>query len=109
MSENVILNNITVTGFTTAGQDIKFFGGDNRGERFILSNVNIYNSSPKVGIASGGGIYDLKIINGNLKGRGTGNGIETYNNTTMISGVTADSYTNAAVIANESIKQYLPY
>lgn len=104
MAENVILNNITVTGFTTAGQDIKFFGGSNRGERFILSNVNIYNSSPKVGIASGSGIYDLKIINGNLKGRGTGNGIETYNNTTMISGITADSYTNAAVIANEKYK-----
>lgn len=104
MAENVILNNITVTGFTTAGQDIKFFGGDNRGERFILSNVNIYNSSPKVGIASGGGIYDLKIINGNLKGRGTGNGIETYNNTTMISGITADNYSNAAVIANEKYK-----
>lgn len=104
MAENVILNNITVTGFTTAGQDIKFFGGDNRGERFILSNVNIYNSSPKVGIASGGGIYDLKIINGNLKGRGTGNGIETYNNTTMISGITADDYSNAAVIANEKYK-----
>ncbi|WP_085055681.1 peptidase G2 autoproteolytic cleavage domain-containing protein, partial [Staphylococcus haemolyticus] len=104
MAENVILNNITVTGFTTAGQDIKFFGGDNRGERFILSNVNIYNSSPKVGIASGGGIYDLKIINGNLKGRGTGNGIETYNNTTVISGITADDYSNAAVIANEKYK-----
>lgn len=104
MAENVILNNITVTGFTTAGQDIKFFGGDNRGERFILSNVNIYNSSPKVGIASGGGIYDLKIINGNLKGRGTGNGIETYNNTTVISGITADDYSNAAVIANEMYK-----
>lgn len=104
MAENVTLNNITVTGFTTAGQDIKFFGGDNRGERFILSNVNIYNSSPKVGIASGGGIYDLKIINGNLKGRGTGNGIETYNNATMISGITADNYSNAAVIANEKYK-----
>ncbi|MEB7366922.1 peptidase G2 autoproteolytic cleavage domain-containing protein [Staphylococcus borealis] len=104
MAENIIMNNITVTGFTTAGQDIKFFGGSNRGERFILSNVNIYNSSPKVGIASGGGIYDLKIINGNLKGRGTGNGIETYNNTTMISGITADGYTNAAVIANEKYK-----
>lgn len=104
MAENIIMNNITVTGFTTAGQDIKFFGGSNRGERFILSNVNIYNSSPKVGIASGASIYDLKIINGNLKGRGTGNGIETYNNTTMISGITADNYTNAAVIANEKYK-----
>ncbi|MCY1572436.1 peptidase G2 [Staphylococcus pettenkoferi] len=101
MAENVILNNINVTGFKNAGTDIKFFGGDNRGKRFIVSNANIYNSSPKIGIASGGGIYDLKIINCNLKGIGTGNGIETYNNTSVISGVTADNYENAAVIAKE--------
>ena len=60
MAENVILNNINITGFKNAGTDIKFFGGANRGKRFIVSNVNIYNSSPKIGIASGGGIYDLK-------------------------------------------------
>ncbi|NCA41972.1 peptidase G2, partial [Streptococcus equi] len=59
MAENVILNNINITGFKNAGMDIKFFGGDNRGTRFIVSNVNIYNSSPKIGIASGSGIYDL--------------------------------------------------
>lgn len=101
MAENVILNNINITGFKNAGMDIKFFGGANRGKRFIVSNVNIYNSSPKIGIASGSGIYDLKIMNCNLKGTGTGNGIETYNNTTIISGVTADNYTNGAVIAKE--------
>lgn len=101
MAENIILNNINITGFKNAGTDIKFFGGANRGKRFIVSNANIYNSSPKIGIASGGGIYDLKIINCNLKGTGTGNGIETYNNTTVISGVTADDYENAAVIAKE--------
>lgn len=101
MAENVILNNINITGFKNAGTDIKFFGGDNRGTRFIVSNANIYNSSPKIGIASGAGIYDLKIMNCNLKGTGTGNGIETYNNTTIISGVTADNYTNGAVIAKE--------
>ncbi|NHM93513.1 MULTISPECIES: peptidase G2 autoproteolytic cleavage domain-containing protein [Staphylococcus] len=101
MAENVILNNINVTGFKDAGADIKFFGGANRGKRFVVNNVNIWNSSNKIGIASGGGIYDLKITNGNLTGNGPGNGIETYNNTTIISGVTADNYTNAAVIAKE--------
>lgn len=102
MAENVILNNINISGFKTAGQDIKFFGGDNRGSKFIVNNVNIISSSPKVGIAGGGGIYDLKITNCNLKGNGTGNGIELYNNTSVLSGVTAEGYKNAAVIANES-------
>lgn len=60
MAENVILNNINVTGFKDAGADIKFFGGANRGKRFAVNNVNIWNSSNKIGIASGGGIYDLK-------------------------------------------------
>lgn len=101
MAENVILNNINISGFKTAGQDIKFFGGDNRGGRFVVNNANIINSSPKIGIAGGGRIYDLKITNCNLKGNGTGNGIELYNNTSVISGVTADGYKNAAKIANE--------
>lgn len=102
MAENVTLNNVTVTGFVTAGADIKIYGGDNRGERFALNNINIYNSSPKKGIASGGGIYDLKVSNCNLKGQGTGNGFEAYNNTTILSGVTADNYSNGAVIAKET-------
>lgn len=101
MAENVILNGINVTGFKDASADIKFFGGDNRGKRFVLSNFNIYNSSVKRGVASGGGIYDLKISNGNLKGRGAGVGIELYNNTTDIFGVSADGYKNAAIIAGE--------
>lgn len=101
MAENVIFNNITVKGFTTAGKDIEFIGGGNRGQRFILNNVNIYNSSNKVGIAGGGGIYDLKITNANLKGNGSGNGIQLINNRTIINGVTADNYSNAAVIAGE--------
>lgn len=101
MAENVILNGINVTGFKDASADIKFFGGDNRGKRFILNNFNIYNSSTQRGVAGGGGVYDLKITNGNLKGQGSGNGIELYNNTTVISGVTASSYTNGALIAKE--------
>lgn len=101
MSGNVILNNINVMNFKNAGVDVKVFGGDNKGYRQILNNINIYNSSRKIGIASGKGVYELKITNANLKGNGTGNGIETYNNTTVISGVSADNYNNAAVIAGE--------
>ncbi|MCJ1787218.1 peptidase G2 [Staphylococcus warneri] len=105
MSENVSMNNINISGFKTAGQDIKFYGGDNRGSRFILSNVNIMNSSNKIAIAGGGGIYDFKLTNANLKGNGTGTGVELYNNTSVISGVTATGYTNAAKIAGETYKE----
>ena len=105
MSENVSMNNINISGFKTAGQDIKFYGGDNKGSRFSLSNVNIINSSNKIAIAGGGGIYDFKLTNANLRGNGTGTGVELYNNTSVISGVTATGYTNAAKIAGEIYKE----
>ncbi|MFS4466032.1 peptidase G2 autoproteolytic cleavage domain-containing protein [Staphylococcus haemolyticus] len=101
MCENVILNNVNILNFKNAGADIKIYGGDNKGSKFVLNNINLYGSSLKNGIVGGSGIYDLKISNCNLKGSGTGNGIELYNNTTMISGVSATGYANAAVIAGE--------
>src|SRR5699024_4873139 len=50
------------------------------------------------------GIYDLRIINANLQGQGTGNGLELYNNTAEIVGVNADNYNNASYITNKSYK-----
>lgn len=102
MAENVILNNINVSNFQTAGADIKFYGGDNRGSRYIVNNANIYASSPVSGIESGAGIYDLKITNCNLRGIGTGSAIQTYNNTTVISGISASGYKYGATIAGET-------
>ncbi|MBI5972232.1 peptidase G2 autoproteolytic cleavage domain-containing protein [Staphylococcus caledonicus] len=102
MCENIILNNINIVNFKNAGADIKIYGGDNKGYKFILNNINIFGSSQKVGISGGSGIYDLKITNCNLKGIGTGVGVELFNNTTIISGVTATGYTNAAKIAGET-------
>ncbi|WEN70359.1 peptidase G2 autoproteolytic cleavage domain-containing protein [Staphylococcus sp. NRL 16/872] len=104
MSANITLNNINIMDFKNAGADIQIYGGDNRGYRHVISNFNILNSSKKVGIQSGGGIYELKIINGNMKGNGTGNAIVAYNNTTEISGVSVDYYDYAAVIADEKYK-----
>ncbi|EHJ08446.1 peptidase G2 autoproteolytic cleavage domain-containing protein [Staphylococcus simiae] len=104
MSENIMLNNINITGFKNASADIKIFGGDNRGKMITISNVNIWNSSVNRGIAGGGGVYDTRIINANLQGQGTGNGIELYNNTAEIIGVHAIGYKNAASIAKRDYK-----
>uniref|UniRef100_UPI00398BAA98 peptidase G2 autoproteolytic cleavage domain-containing protein n=1 Tax=Staphylococcus xylosus TaxID=1288 RepID=UPI00398BAA98 len=104
MSENIMLNGINVTGFKNSQADIKIFGGANRGKKITLSNINIWNSSQNVGIAGGGGIYDFRIVNANLQGQGTGNGIELYNNTAEIIGVNAEKYTNSAFITNKAYK-----
>lgn len=104
MSENIMLNGINVTGFKNSQADIKIFGGANRGKKIALSNINIWNSSQNVGIAGGGGIYDFRIVNANLQGQGTGNGIELYNNTAEIIGVNAEKYNNSAFITNKAYK-----
>src|SRR5699024_7442223 len=104
MSENIMLNNINVTGFKNSQADIKIFGGANRGKKITLSNINIWNSSQNIGIAGGGRIYDFRIINANLQGQGTGNGLELYNNTAEIVGVNAENYKNSAFITNKAYK-----
>lgn len=104
MSENIMLNGINVTGFKNSQADIKIFGGANRGKKITLSNINIWNSSQNIGIAGGGSIYDFRIINANLQGQGTGNGLELYNNTAEIVGVNAEKYTNSAFITNKAYK-----
>ncbi|WP_305809145.1 peptidase G2 autoproteolytic cleavage domain-containing protein [Staphylococcus epidermidis] len=104
MSENIMLNGINVTGFKNSQADIKIFGGGNRGKKITLSNINIWNSSQNIGIAGGGSIYDFRIINANLQGQGTGNGLELYNNTAEIVGVNAENYKNSAFITNKAYK-----
>ncbi|RIL63896.1 peptidase G2 [Staphylococcus epidermidis] len=104
MSENIMLNGINVTGFKNSQADIKIFGGNNRGKKITLSNINIWNSSQNIGISGGGRIYDFRIINANLQGQGTGNGLELYNNTAEIVGVNAENYSNSALIAGKTYK-----
>lgn len=102
MSENIMFNGLNITGFKQASADVKLFGGGNRGKKFSISNVNIWNSSANIGIAGGGGLYDIKIVNCNLQGQGTGNGLELYNNTAEVIGVNASDYENAAMITNKA-------
>lgn len=105
-AENVNLNNINIRGFSNAMADIKIFGGANRPKKVTISNVNIVESSKNIGIAGGGGVYDTKIIGGNLQGTGTGNAIEMYNNTAEIIGVNAENYNRAAMIQEKNISMF---
>jgi len=43
MSENVMFNGLNITGFKNASADVKLYGGSNRGKKFTISNVNIWN------------------------------------------------------------------
>src|SRR5699024_1073852 len=101
MAENVMFNGINVTGFKNASTDIKLFGGKNRGKKFTVTNANIWNSSQNIGIAGGAGLYEIRFINANIQGQGTGNGIELYNHTAEITGCHADNYKNPTVIGGK--------
>lgn len=104
-AENIVFNGVNIQGFTEASADLKIFGGANRPKKITFSNVNIYKSSKKIGIAGGAGVYDTKIIGANLIGTGTGTAIEMYNNTAEIVGVQAEGYAAQASIAERKYKK----
>lgn len=101
MAENVALNNVNVRNFKNADVDIRLFGGQNRGSRITLNNINICNSSNNIGIGVGGSINNTKITNCNLYGNGSGTGIRLTNNHAIVSGVIAENYSTPAWIAGE--------
>lgn len=101
-SGNIMLNGLNITGFKQADADVKIFGGDNKGKKITISNVNIWDSSSTVGIEGGSGIYDLRIINANLQGQDIGTGLLLYNNNADVVGVSAEGYSNNATIAGRN-------
>lgn len=46
-SRNVVLNNVNVSGFPTAGNDIRVFGGNNHADNIKINNVLAKHSSAK--------------------------------------------------------------
>ncbi|WP_204553434.1 glycosyl hydrolase family 28-related protein [Bacillus ectoiniformans] len=59
-ARNVTLNHFTVKGFTSAGEDIKVFGGSQKAEQVAIKNVQIDHSAKK-GIFVGEHINDISI------------------------------------------------
>lgn len=61
-ARNIVLNNLTIRHFKTAGVDIKVFGGHQRADHITISNVRI-NDSAKQGISIGKEIQNIKVRN----------------------------------------------
>jgi hypothetical protein len=55
-AQNIRLQNVSFRNFSTAGTDLKVFGGDNHADQVILSNITIDHSSPK-GIDIGANVH----------------------------------------------------
>lgn len=103
-SRNIIINGLTMTGFKTASHDVRVFGGAQRSDDVSISNFVIENSAD-IGIGVGGKVYGVKISNGTLIGNGGSIGVYSPNTQTVIVGVSATGYQNAADLATRTFSQ----
>ncbi|MEC5258479.1 peptidase G2 autoproteolytic cleavage domain-containing protein [Bacillus amyloliquefaciens] len=99
-SRKINVNGLQMTGFAKAGSDIHIYGGGQRTDDVHISNFTIHDSAP-VGIALGGGVYYVTLLNGLIHTRGGTAGITSPNNQANIIAVRAVGFTDAAVIAGQ--------
>ncbi|WP_034670359.1 glycosyl hydrolase family 28-related protein [Ectobacillus panaciterrae] len=59
-ARNVVLNNVAIRNFKSAGVDIKVFGGEHRADHIHICNVMIRNSAPQA-IDIGSGVQSVRI------------------------------------------------
>ncbi|WP_412094900.1 peptidase G2 autoproteolytic cleavage domain-containing protein [Bacillus atrophaeus] len=97
-SRKVDINGIQMTGFKRAGSDIHIYGGTQKTDDVSISNFTIHDSAP-VGIALGGGVYNVDLVNGLLHTSEGTAGITSPNTQANILAVRAIGYTNAAVLS----------
>ncbi|WP_409273535.1 glycosyl hydrolase family 28-related protein [Neobacillus sp. SCS-31] len=67
-SRNVALDNVSVSGFRTAGADIKLFGGDNCTDAVVIKKLTVRDSAPKA-IQIGKGVQKANIGSVVVKGK----------------------------------------
>ncbi|KYD05271.1 peptidase G2 autoproteolytic cleavage domain-containing protein [Bacillus atrophaeus] len=102
-SRNINLNNISVSGFSTAGNDIYVIGGSQKSDNVNISNVTI-NESALVGIAVGSKVGSVNINNANLIGTSkTGStGVYCTNSQVNINSVMSEKYSTPSKIAGKT-------
>ncbi|MCY9334127.1 peptidase G2 [Bacillus spizizenii] len=99
-SRKINVEGLQMYGFSTAGSDVHIYGGDQRTDDVHISNFTIHDSAP-VGIAIGGGVYYVTLINGLAHTRGGTAGITSPNNQANIIAVRTVGYTDAAILAGQ--------
>lgn len=102
----ITLNNIHVTGFTTASTDVNIAGGANSGDHFQLSNITVQESSPN-GMFIGTGLTDVLLSNIQLQGRNVSGsvGLKYYSAGTRLNNVVVRDYDHIAYAPNSLILQ----
>ncbi|MGV0166400.1 peptidase G2 autoproteolytic cleavage domain-containing protein [Bacillus velezensis] len=102
-SRNINLNNISVSGFTTASNDIYVIGGAQKSDNVNISNVTI-NQSALVGIAVGSKVGSVNINNVNMTGTNKAGSIGVYctNSQTNISAAMCEQYVTPSKIAGKT-------
>ncbi|MEH7885735.1 glycosyl hydrolase family 28-related protein [Bacillus sp. JJ1609] len=95
-SRNVIFNNVQVSGFTTASNDIKVFGGNNHADNVKIRHVYVRHSAPKA-IHIGKGIENAtveKIVAEAVNGKSV---VEVAENNAQIADIEAKGFKIAVV------------
>ncbi|MCY8856527.1 peptidase G2 autoproteolytic cleavage domain-containing protein [Bacillus atrophaeus] len=102
-SRNINLNNVSVSGFTTASNDIYVIGGAQKSDKVNISNVTI-NQSALVGIAVGSKVGSVNINNVNLIGTNKAGSIGVYctNSQANISAAMCEQYATPSKIAGKT-------
>lgn len=102
-SRNINLSNITVSGFTTASNDIYVIGGAQKSDNVNISNVTI-NQSALVGIAVGSKVGSVNINNVNMTGTNKAGSIGVYctNSQANINAAMCEQYATPSKIAGKT-------
>ncbi|WYF09912.1 peptidase G2 autoproteolytic cleavage domain-containing protein [Bacillus velezensis] len=99
-SRKITVNNLHITGFKKADCDIYITGGDQMTDDVFISDFVIHDSA-RTGIAIGGGVYNVNLLNGLMHVASGTAGITSPNTQTNIFLVRAYGYKDAAVLAGE--------
>ncbi|MCG8395692.1 peptidase G2 [Bacillus atrophaeus] len=99
-SRKITLDDLQMHGFKKANCDIHVTGGDQKTDDINITNVDIHDSSP-VGIALGGGVYNVNLTNVLLHTSGGTAGITSPNTQANLLNVRAIGYNDAAILGGE--------
>lgn len=102
-ARNVILNNIKIKNFRTAGFDLKVFGGDQRADNVTIENVTIEKSARQA-IDIGAGIESASLKNIKAVGENGSYGLKSASPHIFSSGFHANGYKIPLSIAGEDFK-----
>lgn len=108
-SRNITFNNVSSSGFKTAGADIYIYGGSQKSDFVSLSNINVLESA-LIGIRIGSAIKNASVNQASLIGYSKEGSIGLYctNSQVDINAVNCDKYAIPSKIAGKAYTSFVP-